>query len=815
MADASDPAAVAEAAAAFREEYEDGDAILDTVLDVDAKHDSWTFDDVPLDSGTFGELVSRGLVTKVDGEYRVSSRQGVKAGLAGEEIPEDRSTDRFEFSIPIAFDARATAALVGALAVLVGMRLLNYRSVFRGGAVVSPGNDPYYYRYWMERMLAESGGITDVSVITDMPVEAAERRPVTHAANWFFAELLGGDQWAADMVAAWLPIVATVVLGVVVYWLAVVVTDDVRVGIASLLLLALTPAHAAYTGVGFLEHRLHQYLWLGVTLLTLAWLAVDLERRWNGDSAVEAVTAGYLRHPWTWIAAVVLGIALSFSALSWGGSVLMFMPVAAYAGLKVAIDVRSGFRPALANAPILVGLVLSSVLIALLHVSWGWHEAFTAIVPVLVVGGAVVTIGLGELWRRLGWPISGLLILESILVGGGFAAFRFLRPEEWARLRAEAADLFFREGIAETTSLFTLDDAIVFGPLAQLGLTFYLGILVVAWACWIASRRYEPGWLLLSVYVVFWLLLATLQGRFAAQLAIPLSVFGGMGFVWILAWADLARIPAPLRGRDEDEEDTSDRAGRGTVTDGGTHSRSIIVPRSRWTLVAIVWIGLLVCSGGLFYTPSLVAQTAYSDSQYEAAMAIDEHATETGREYPENFVLSKWGDNRMYNYFVSGESKSYSYAINKFDEFQADGDPDEWYEEFERNGVGYVVMTDSDSEYSEPSAQARLHDDYGAGGDDADPLKHYQAIYLDEDTTAFAVVPGATIVTTGEPGETMTVKTEATVSGETVTYEREVTVDEDGTLEVTVPYPGKYTVGDREIDVPTAAVENGSRVESS
>ncbi|WP_254768926.1 MFS transporter [Salinilacihabitans rarus] len=812
MGDDRDPPSVADAVTSFCEEYPDGERVIETVLEVDAEHDTWTFDDLSLDSGTFGELVSRGIVAKVDGEYRIASREGVRAGLADEPIAvEDAASSGVDLSFPVAFDPRAAAALAGALVFLFGMRILNYRSVFRDGRVVSPGNDPYHYRYWLEALLAESDGITDVAVVARMPEGAASRRPLTHASNWFLAELLGGDQWAAETIAAWLPVVGAVALGIVVYWLAVVVADDVRVGVASVVLLALAPVHAVYSGIGFLEHRLHQYFWLGVTLTTLAWLAVDLRRRRIARSATRRAIREHLRRPWTRVATVVLGVALAFSVLAWGGSILMLVPAAAYVGTKVALDVRADLPPAPANAPILVGLGLSAALTAFLHVRWGWHGAFVPRVSLLVALGAVAVVGLGELWRRREWPAAALVGLEPILVAGGLVAFRGLAPAEWARLSDRAVDLVAREDITETASLFGLDDAVVFGPVSQIGLSFYVALLVLGWACWATYRRYEPAWLLLSVYVVFWLALAAIQGRFAGQLTIPLSVLGGFGFVYLLAWAGLARKPAPFRSAGDGGAGRSATT-RAVAANGGEPEPSIVVPRDRRTLFALVWIALLVCGVSLIYAPSLVGQTAHGDAEFGAATAIDEDADAVDREYPENFVLSVWGHNRMYNYFVSGEADDYEYAFDNFDAFRTGDDPDGWYEEFDRSDVGYVVLTEVEAEYPADSTQARLHDDLGAGGDGGEALEHYRAVYVDEEVTAFAVVPGATITAPGEPGETVPVETEVTVSGETIAYERDVTVGDDGRLEVTVPYPGNYSVGDREVRVSTAAVEDGSEV---
>src|SRR6056297_2054577 len=70
----------------FLDERSDGETVLEAVLAVDADHGTWTFDDVNLDSGTFGELVSRGIVTKVDGAYQVAAPAVVESVLTGEEL---------------------------------------------------------------------------------------------------------------------------------------------------------------------------------------------------------------------------------------------------------------------------------------------------------------------------------------------------------------------------------------------------------------------------------------------------------------------------------------------------------------------------------------------------------------------------------------------------------------------------------------------------------------------------------------------------------------------------------------------------------
>lgn len=806
-------------------------AVRRVVETEEAADGSWTFHDADVDSGAFGELVSRGIVEKVDGDYRVPDVEPVRAALAGEPADGGGSAGASSFRPDALPDwrglasrpwarPRALAGLAAALLVVFLMRITQYRSVLRDGRVVSPANDAYFFRYWIEQLLRRSRNPADLWLLAEMPAGATARRPLAHATNWWITALLGGDGAAADAVAAWLPVGAMVGLGVVVYATALLVTRDVRVGLASVLLFAIAPVNAVYTGVGFLEHQLHQYFWLGVTVLALAWLAVDLARRVERDGAEDAVR-GHLRSPGTWLVAVALGAAIGISIHLWGGSPLLVVPLAGYLGLRAALDARDDVSPALSNLPVVVALAIGSGASVWAHESLGWHSGFVAYTPAMVLGGAVVVLAAAEGWRRYRLHTGGLVGLELAVAAAGLYAFSRLRPEDWVEARARMEDLFFRSGYTESVSLFTPDYAVLFGPLIQIGVGFYLAVGVLAWAAWLVSRRYEPGWLLLSVYTGYLVLLAAIQVRFAGQLVIPLSVLGGVGFVYALSAVDLARLPRPFRGGTDGSPrpspDGLDRASGSSRTGGGPGPNSdpgseppFALPDAR-AAAYLLAVGLLLCSFSLLYVPSLSAQTTYDDGQYAAVQEISTHAEATGREYPENFVLSRWGNNRMYNYFVNGESRGYGYARSNFEEFSLGTDPDGWYDRF-AGRVGYVVVTDLDATFPEESTRVQLLEEHGTGGADGQGLAHYRAILLEEETVAFAVVPGATIESSGEPGETIAAETTATVTGETVRYRREATVDANGTAAVTVAYPGEYEVGNRTVTVSADAVENGSTV---
>lgn len=791
---------VYEATRSFLEDHPDCEPALNDLLAVD-EGGAWGFDDVDLDSGRFGTLVSAGIADKVDGDYRLADRAAVRAAIEGEPIASSEDAGRtFDVALP-SIDAPTALSLLVALASIAVVRSTQVGKVFRHGEVVSPGNDPYFYRWMQYRLLELSSSPTDLTPITDVPSRAASR-PLTHAVNWWLATALGGSPDAADQVAAWLPVVGSVALGVVLYLLATRLTGDRRIGVAAVVLLAVTPLHAGYTSLGFLEHRVHQYFWLGVLALGLAWPAVDLRRRLVESDPRSAVRA-HLRGRSAWVSVGLVAVAVPTSAFAWRGSALTFLPVAAYLGLKVAIDVRRGVSPAGANAAVLVGLWLGAVLTYGPHARWGWQEADALLVfaPAMVAAVGMTFVAIGEGWSRTDWHVGGCLALEALTGVLTLLVVRYARPDLYARAVDRMGDLLFRENIVEVVSLFSLESAVVFGPLMVLGLGFYLALPTLGWFTWTGYRGYEPGQLVPVVFAWYYLVLATIQLRFAAQLAIFLAYFAGLTLVAALAWVDAARWPAVFR----DEDDGTARADRGSDERDGPLGISLDGVTREHLLVVGLLGGIVVgLTAALAF--GMTAQVMH-DASFEAAMAIDEYADVHGDEAGEGYVLSSWGDNRMYNFFVTGEAAGYGYARGNYGSFLSTAHPDEAYDGY-GNRVGFVVV--ESMEAPAESTQATLYDDLGVGDE---PATHYRLLYAGEDLRAFALVEGAVLQVNATSGEEVSATTEVSVGDERVTYRVSATVDESGRATLRVPYPGTYSVVGTEVDVSDAEVQDGATIE--
>lgn len=93
-------------------------------------------------------------------------------------------------------DRRVRYALVTSLAFLALVRLFTLPGVFRGGDVVLPSNDPYFYRYWVD--LLHAGG----AALWDLPAGVATGEPLFVTTLWLVSLPVGWNQWATGAVLA-------------------------------------------------------------------------------------------------------------------------------------------------------------------------------------------------------------------------------------------------------------------------------------------------------------------------------------------------------------------------------------------------------------------------------------------------------------------------------------------------------------------------------------------------------------------------------------------------------------------------------------
>jgi dolichyl-diphosphooligosaccharide--protein glycosyltransferase len=353
--------------------------------------------------------------------------------------------------------------------------------------------------------------------------------------------------------------------------------------------------------------------------------------------------------------------------------------------------------------------------------------------------------------------------------------------------------LLSTEGITETASLTSGQLGAIVGPMYNFGLVFLLAIPYLAWATLKAYRSHSPRWLALSTYAWFFLVLALMQVRFAGQLALFLTPFAGLAFVHAAAWVDVARTPGPFAGDDP------------TPSADGGERRSFEWPGTRTVAYfAVFW--LILATPGMAVSLGYVGNATFDDGRYGATDEMRTYATNHSLEYPDGYVLSRWDTNRLYNYFVSGESRSYQYARSQYPGLLRAGDPAGWYDSHSGR-VGFLAIDRGYVDGSGGYLYERLTTDYGSATADQPGLAHYRAVFDRDGILAYRLVPGATITGQGPANATLSVSTEVSIPGAEFTYTRAVRTDASGNYSLRVPYPGEYAVGDRTVSVSEGAVE--------
>lgn len=766
---------------------------LRELLEVDEGGDPWEFGDLSMDSGEFGEVVSRGIVEEDGDGYRVADREAVRAALDGEPAPGEADGSGRESSFDLdagalvpEIDRRSALALAGALAVLIAMRLVAYPAVFRNGDVVLYPNDPYYYRYWVDQVTAQASGPFDPGIVGDLPGGITKGEPLLVAVLGWFAELLGGGTGASGTVLAWYPLVAGAISGVLVYLLGKEVTDDPRVGVAAVLMLAVTPIHTIRTAVGVADHHAFDLIWLGITAVALVILA-EPERR---ESRVK------------WIAAGALGVGVAGQILSWDASPLLLLPIAAIAVFRTLSDVRTDRSPLAWGKPVVAGLAFGAAITALAHYALGWHTTVVTFAPALLaVGVAGVTL-VATVARRRKLSVRSLagIYAAGALLGG--VLFPVVLPSFASKFTSRFVATVSNSGIVETRSLVSGKLGFVVGPLFHFGLVLLIAVPYLVWATRRVYRNHRPKWLVLVTYTWYFLVIAVIQVRFASQLSLFAAVFAGLAIVHVAAWIDVAREPGPFR---------ESRGDRQAFTDGGWDP-SIGWPGARLVVaLAIIWF--IVSVPGIAMSVNYVNDSTIGDARYGAASEARDYVRAHDLSRDGSYVLSRWSYNRLYNYFANGNSRSYRYARQRFPNFLKAKDPEKWYRTHSGR-VGFAIVERGNYDLPPGRLYSRLTNGYGSRTAKAAGLAHYRAIYESDDgnVLAYRLVPGATITGSAPANATLTVRTNVEVDGASFAYERRVRTGPNGNFSVTVPYPGTYAVGNRTVVVPEKAPESGAKV---
>jgi dolichyl-diphosphooligosaccharide--protein glycosyltransferase len=684
-------------------------------------------------------------------------------------------------------------AVVVSLAAVLFVALLTrsyiYGAVFRGEAVVFLANDPYYYRFVVERHVAAGGG--DLSAL----LRYEGRDPFLVVALSLVVALAGGVGQTA-LVLAWYPVVVGVATVALVFVFATLVSSSRLVGVVAAVALALTPAHVVRTALGFSDHHAADFLWLvlGATLLVVCWQAVTIRRRLATALAV----------------AVVLAVQVA----SWEAGVMLVLPAALAVLAGAVLDVAADRRPR-AALDVSASFVGAALLVATAFAWFGWQTPGIVLtfglLAVCVVASVTALAVLSRVGRaaRLPLGVGGVLLAVGTVVV--VAAFDKRLAPVRSLFTAGAAFLEGSRGtgIAETVSLVGGPLGPLTGPFSLFGLLLFLALPPLVCSSLTAARTRDVGRAVLVTYTWYFLASALVQRRFAGELSPFVAVFVAFALV------DLARRTGVLSGVNSRTPATVTAVGTLSLTSLGALSSTTLrtVRRPGPAAFSVLLALLVVTSSGVLAVK--LNQSVATDAEYDAATAIRGYAVDRALTHPESYVLSSLGSNRLFNYEVNADSipeLSYRYAEAHYATFVHSDSPErQYWRHHER--VGFVVTSadDVDAASSPASNWVRLHQRLGSRGDGVEGTGHYRLVYASDDDSirAFALVPGAVVVGQAPPGERVSLSLPVTVGERSFVYTRETTTTAVGWYAITVPYPGTYVVDGRGVTVTEADVLDG------
>jgi dolichyl-diphosphooligosaccharide--protein glycosyltransferase len=481
------------------------------------------------------------------------------------------------------------------------------------------------------------------------------------------------------------------------------------------------------------------------------------------------------------------------------------LPVAAYVVFRVASDVRVGDSPLQANAWTLGALAVAAGLAILLHIAFGWSGVYRAVAPALLLAGSLVVVGIGELAARreiVASTVLGLEVVGSILVGG----VAWVAIPDVRQAGEQGIAYFLQTGqteITETRSLLSPEFGVITTPIFYLGLTFFLAVAALVWAGWRVKQEHRPTWLALTTYTGTFFLLALVQLRFAGQFGILAAVFAGLGFVYLVAAVDITSYPRPFETDSEPPESP--------LRERISQSAALSLP-DRQAASAVVVLFLLIGSLGAVQTAN-GSGLVVEETSYDAATAIDAHSATAERTWPENYVFSDWGRNRVYNYYTSGQSQSYQYAQQNYESFITSREPEQWYARLSAKPTGYVVVESPEDGASAPpeTMQSRLWENWGSATAEVPGTSHYRVVYANEERKVYELVSGATVVGEAQPGTEVVATAEVSVDGREFTYRNRATANPYGIYSVTVPYSGTYEISQTRVRVSEQDFQTGTR----
>ncbi len=406
------------------------------------------------------------------------------------------------------------------------VRLFTYSQVFEPGRIVFLETDPYYHMWRVFSYISTFPGTFLFEPYINYPYGSLVGWPPLFDQTIAFISIVLGSgkpgMHLVESVGAFMPVMLGVFSIISVYYITKEIFNE-KIALYSSFLLAVLPAHAQISFLGFTDHHIAEVL---LSVLSYMFFIKSLK----GCSRKFAV---------------ISGIAIGVSFLTWLGAPIFIGILLSYAVIQFILDKKYAAQSGYLVETGVISFLTAFLVILLFYIWTPWQHIITAgtlsyfqLIYVAFSAAIIFFLGLlSKLMKNQKWYYYPLLIVllsvfiflffiigfpsfyESLSGGIGY----LLRDSPALKQISEAQPLFYTfNGIFLGWQVF--DNPVWY----SFTFSFYIAIIGFVLLIWILySRQPDAGKLFFVIWTVIVLFLALQQRRFTYTLSVNVAILSG------------------------------------------------------------------------------------------------------------------------------------------------------------------------------------------------------------------------------------------------------------------------------------------------
>ncbi|MCX9084573.1 MAG: oligosaccharyl transferase, archaeosortase A system-associated [Candidatus Methanoperedens sp.] len=410
---------------------------------------------------------------------------------------------------------------------LIGLivRLFTFSQVFEQGRIVFLETDPYYHMWRVFSFIDTFPGTFFFEPFINYPYGAIIGWPPLFDQTIALVSIIAGfgspGVHLIETIGAFTPVILGIFSIISVYYISKEIFNE-RVGLYSSLLLAVMPAHAQISFLGFVDHHISEVL---ISVLAYLFFIMSLKNEFNKFS-------------------ILSGIIIGLSFLTWIGAPIFIGIILLYIIFQFIQNRKSnvGSDNLLKSGIISFSIAFFTIILFYLWTPWQKALQFGTLSyfqPLYVITCAVIVIFSGLTFRILKdkkWYLYPLLLIISFL--SLFSVISLTVPSFYDSLMNGIGYLLrdapVLKQIVEAQPLFYTFDGVFLGwqffsnPVwHQFAFSFYFAIIGFFFLLYCYRKGIDQGTLFFLIWTLIVLALALYQRRFSYMLSVNIVLLSG------------------------------------------------------------------------------------------------------------------------------------------------------------------------------------------------------------------------------------------------------------------------------------------------